>query len=686
MSFLAWTFLFGAFAIVGPIAAHLLAKPRFRRIGFTMLRFLRSGQRESHSRRKLRDLLVLLLRCAVIVLIAMLFAQPVLHVKSKPQRQRRMHYLALDDSMSMAYQDGQRSLFGRMIEMAGDHVLRAPDDDVFSIHALASGRSLRDLTKRQAIMEIKRLRVVPQSIQLADFFSALRQASQSASAGDVVSAVIISDFSPNALRAFERIQDPAVVADVQYEPVVASGPINNAAVVGARLVDLTENRLSMDVTVANYGPAGQRRTLTAQTANVSPVAIELDLAPQRSGVFRVQMDLGPGLGRTDRPYVPIELTLAPEDSLGADDIHRLAAYLPPNTSTNVLLVHQAEDTFLFETAIEALSRRGGAGRLSLRKVIEDRLTATDLNRADIVVFPSLPRSYSCGPGNIESVLARGGRLIFFATEVHRADVTRQLWRERLLPALPEKWNDEVTYPEAGCVTGTGLDFDERAARSLSNYRVDQIAMKGYWLCEVSSQAECVWRFGNGAGFVYGQSRDRGLSIFVNTSIDDSLGLLGKSRAWVAFCQYLLGQADQVQQFCFSTGDRPVLHLPDASWAPQARAAVWVENCDGSRMPARADGTVLRMPAPAGTGWMRTLNEPALYAAVNLPEGETDVSPPVPQAVADAVQRAFVINPDAKPAVTHAGSDVQRKPIWRTFAWVAILLLLFESALANRLRR
>ncbi|MHC4325576.1 MAG: BatA domain-containing protein, partial [Planctomycetota bacterium] len=71
MSFTEWIFLLGGLAVVGPVIAHLLAKPRYRRLPFTMLRFLRSGQVESQSRRKLRDLLILLLRCAIIILIAM---------------------------------------------------------------------------------------------------------------------------------------------------------------------------------------------------------------------------------------------------------------------------------------------------------------------------------------------------------------------------------------------------------------------------------------------------------------------------------------------------------------------------------------------------------------------------------------------------------------------------------------
>jgi len=86
VSFTEWIFLLGGLAVAP----------------FTMLRFLRSGQVESRSRRKLRDLLILLLRCAIIVLIAMLFSRPLLHIRLKPSESRSVHCLGLDNSMSMA--------------------------------------------------------------------------------------------------------------------------------------------------------------------------------------------------------------------------------------------------------------------------------------------------------------------------------------------------------------------------------------------------------------------------------------------------------------------------------------------------------------------------------------------------------------------------------------------------------
>ena len=141
--------------MAGPVIAHLLAKPRFRRLPFTMLRFLRTGQVESQSRRKLRDLLILLLRCAIIVLIAMLFARPILHIRRKPEQTRSVYCLGLDNSMSMAYSDGDGSYFDKLIDSAVGFIRSSKNEGLFNICALASGDWMQGLSKEQALAEVR---------------------------------------------------------------------------------------------------------------------------------------------------------------------------------------------------------------------------------------------------------------------------------------------------------------------------------------------------------------------------------------------------------------------------------------------------------------------------------------------------------------------------------------------------
>ncbi len=228
--------------MVGPVIAHLLAKPRFRRLPFTMLRFLHTGKIESQSRRKLRDLLILLLRCAIIVLIAMLFARPMLHTKRKSQQTRSVYCLGLDNSMSMAYTDGTDSYFDKLKDSAIDYIRSAKTDALFNICALASGDWSRDLSKEQALAGVKALKIEQSSANVGDFISNLNRVSRSEHLDDDVSVLVLSDFTPNTLKQFDETEKPAVVDKVDYKPIISPELVNNAAIIDAHVIGVIDNK------------------------------------------------------------------------------------------------------------------------------------------------------------------------------------------------------------------------------------------------------------------------------------------------------------------------------------------------------------------------------------------------------------------------------------------------------------
>jgi hypothetical protein len=690
VSLLAWTFLFGAVAVAGPIVAHLLSKPRFRRLPFTMLRFLRRGQSQTHSRRRLRDLLILLVRCAIVVTIAVLFAQPVLLVQTPPPQRTAAYYLALDDSMSMAYRDGDKTLLERMTAAALDRIERAPDEATFNLYGLASGRSSQGLTRGEAAAAAKRLKAVPAKARLAGFLSAIRQARQAASPADTISALVISDFTPSVLEEFMQVREPAAVDEIQCEPITPETPADNTAISAARVAGVTEDIVNLDVTLCRCGPADRTCTLTARPAGGKALcAKEMVVAPGQSKVVRLQMDPGPQWRRSEQACLPIELSLSPGDGLAEDDVYRLAVYAPPPSETKIVLVHEGDEAFLFETAIQALCACGSVERPSLVKVPQGRLSSRELAGADLAVFSHIPPGSTCRMSDLKDFVQRGGRLVFFTSRAEDSESAQPLWREGLLAALPRRWIGAVTYPQTEPCLGASVALDPQAARGLCNYRLDQIALKGCWQCEPAEKAECLWGLSGGQGLLYALPCGRGLSLVVNTSIDDSLGLLAKSAAWVAFCRCLIGKDDPVQQFGFCPGERPVLPIA-GDQTSDPRTAVKIENCDGSKGWAAAQANVLTLPPPAGTGWMKTIDPPVFYAGVNLPAGETDLTAPTPRRVADAVQRAFITKQPADvPALAAEAPPIRSLrhiPIWPIFAWAAIALLVLESMVANRLKR
>ena len=77
MNFLNQALLFGIFAVSIPIVIHLLNRRRFRKVPWAAMRFLVVSVEQNQRRMKLEDLILLLLRCAIVALLAFAVARPV---------------------------------------------------------------------------------------------------------------------------------------------------------------------------------------------------------------------------------------------------------------------------------------------------------------------------------------------------------------------------------------------------------------------------------------------------------------------------------------------------------------------------------------------------------------------------------------------------------------------------------
>ena len=107
MAFLNPLFLFGLLATGIPLVIHLWNRRRVVTIDFSSLIFITAAHRENARRFQLRQLLILLLRMAIIALIALALARPflTLGLPVASVRAKTDVIIVLDNSYSMAYQD-----------------------------------------------------------------------------------------------------------------------------------------------------------------------------------------------------------------------------------------------------------------------------------------------------------------------------------------------------------------------------------------------------------------------------------------------------------------------------------------------------------------------------------------------------------------------------------------------------
>lgn len=111
--FTAGIFLLSGLAIVVPIALHLLRRRQPEPVKFGAVRFMREAIAKSRRSRRLTQGLTLLLRCLVLLLLALGFSRPqVPDATFLPSGSRRV-LLVLDASGSMQAQSGEQTLFER---------------------------------------------------------------------------------------------------------------------------------------------------------------------------------------------------------------------------------------------------------------------------------------------------------------------------------------------------------------------------------------------------------------------------------------------------------------------------------------------------------------------------------------------------------------------------------------------
>ncbi|KAB2663564.1 MAG: VWA domain-containing protein, partial [Verrucomicrobia bacterium] len=192
------TALLAALAGLGiPVALHLLMKRRQVRMRFSTIRFFRPQDPRAKARRRLRNLLLLLLRMLAFALVVLAFARPFLprNPAGPGQRPRRQLVVVLDRSLSLRAKDSQgvrwdnaRLAARRLVASLG------PDDRVALVSCAGRAEVVAGFGPPSALA--RPLDALGPEHSAGDLAEGLREAARLVAAGDpscVSSIAIVGD-------------------------------------------------------------------------------------------------------------------------------------------------------------------------------------------------------------------------------------------------------------------------------------------------------------------------------------------------------------------------------------------------------------------------------------------------------------------------------------------------------------
>lgn len=702
MSFLNPLLLLAALGIGLPVLAHLLNRFQVQHTEWAAMQFLNRSVRVRSRQIKLRDLLLLVLRCLALILLAFALARPTWSGSTAtwiPGERRAGVIIAVDSSFSMGHGAQGAARFdeamkrvevirGKMVPgdpvtlamMGGDHrvVLRnmVYDDSRFeeALRGLKAGSGTLDLANEPK--RIARLVADMEAPQKEVFLITDAQA---------------ADWKQPSALLREALAELGSQAKVFLVPV--GGGDANLAVTDLELVSGVLRKgttARYRATVRNFGstPASN----ISVRCRVDGVEIDSKIVPMIEAGASETVSLFVPFHNAGAARITAEIS---GDALAVDNVRRTVAVVRDRVSVLCVDGSSGDAGRLVLAALLARADGVQSEDYVVRSVPWLSFPVEDLTKVDVIVFADVPEITGQQAEQLESFVRRGNGLVWFAGD----NVKAGAWNERAAsaetPLLPALIRGRI---DAGDSLGGGkpLDADmpdHAVCLPLMSLPEDLLSETRYLrLLDVEpapSSFTVLKLAGNGGPVLLEHALGRGQVFMFTTTAETAWNNMALTPVFPMVMQqivtYLSGREFERPR---SVGDSLALTYVDQ---PDANDAVFeTPSGESITVPVREAGgqyvALLENAVEDGYYTARVSVQAAgLPIAVNVDPDESNVA-----CLSDAELRANVeglglevVANDSELAAAIEASRTGRSA-WRIFMVAALVFLLLECLLADRM--
>jgi len=681
MSFLTPWFLLGLLGIGIPLAIHLIRRQRAERVMLPTVRFLRRAPKKQVYFQRIQQWLLLMLRVAIVGLLALAFARPILTgayselVGTAPQSL----VILLDTSMSMRYADRFSQGKAAVIDIIKS--LKKGDEAAIITFADSTG-PMKALTTNLTALETFVRRIPAPGYRATDFLTALRLADQ------VLQSAHYQDKSVYLVSDYQQVAVPAgtdlwkLSAGVRFEGIKVGDPETSNLTV----TDITAVEHSRDP--EKYTIIGRIKNVGTDTVPQSRVSLGLDGAQLANRTI----DLGDSsevvvkfpVSFTQAGLHRGTLTIA-GDRFEPDNIHYFGVHLEP--PLRVLCVSgesagggDADEAYWFRLALTQKSKT----RFHVDVVRPEQLTLEALASYAVMVLLNVGSLTPQQLGALGSYVKGGGGLLLApAGRVDGVDYNRQF--TDLTPALLQQ--------KQILTDGTGLVISQvqgqhpifRSLKEGDKTDFGKARFHGYWSTDPASGSDVIMRFDNGDAALLASRVGNGRVLLFTSSLDPEWNNFPRQVTYLPLVheavRYLA--AKQEINMSYRVGE-----LVPVSIAPDGAARV--------TSPQGVE-TLLRSK-PQGLNFYQATDAPGFYQtqsgslvggfAVNVSAQESELASVDPDEVRDRVIASETVG-DTFQAGQSSPLRIQLEESQRSWWWILLVVLvlgLLETFMANRTYR
>ena len=682
MSFLSPWFLLGLLGVAIPLAIHLSRRPKAEKVVFSTIRFLKKTPKKTIFFQQIRQWLLLLIRAAIIALLAVAFARPFLSqaISEYAGWSPRSVVILLDASMSMRYGDA--------FDTAKKAVLALLDSfqagDEAALVTFSDGTEyVTDLTT-----DLTQLATVVRNLDSPGFKStsylpALRLADQTLRSARYPDKTVylVSDFQR---RAIGDVDTPwRLSSDITFEPInIGNQETKNLAVTDVNTPDGPIRGRSEHLILARVRNMGSRPlTETRVTLKIDEKTVEtqkIDLAGRSETIvtFRAKLrERGIHLGA-----VTVEDAFFTPDNTFHFTVNVFQPLAVLSIFDAAAVKAHAGETRWFESALG----KGGGSTFHLDRVQPADITHDLLQRYHVITLLNVGELDPALVERIAAYLEQGGSLL-----IAPADRVAALTFNRLFHRLTPAALDQIHLAERGDFLSIAeLNRRHPIIKSLGlaeNGDLGAARFHGLWTTEPVPDSTGILRFDNGQAALLEKRVGQGRVLLFTSSLDTQWNNLPRQGWYVPFVHETLRYLamHEEKKPAYTVGEPVRLRLPTSN-------ALRVVDPNGAK-------TILTS-ATAKDVFYRSTNRPGFYEvrgrkeqdvlAVNVSAVESDLSLATPEQIGAALgnpdDRASVSRPAGVSSIAAHAEKSQR--LW----WWVLLAVLFlgmgETLLANRTYR
>ncbi|MCI0624133.1 MAG: BatA domain-containing protein [Acidobacteria bacterium] len=691
MQFLNPWFLLGALTVIAPILVHLIRKDDSRKIPFSSLMFVTRLPKKSLRRQSLRHLLLLLLRIAALILLALAFSRPFLVSKvAAPLRSLsdKSSVVLLDNSFSMQFGDRFEKAKGRALKILDSLTSRD------TVQVVAYSDSTTVLNNLQTDLSALRSLIAQlrPSHRKTSHLAALKLAQQllSSAPNDRLEIHWISDFQQTGWA--ESAEETTLTESAVIRPIdVAEEGGSNLSVNQTRVSQVVENdsplmRVSAQVLASGMKSSSSARiVLELNGKRLQEKEVPLERDDSKLVEFSA-FSLPPGLSKG-------EIKLEPPDGLPGDNVYHFT--LNSLRKLRLLLLHEkgTQDSFYIAKALSAT--KDSPFQVELQDIGQG--DALDLTRFSGALLSNVSRVPSKLAGSIaEFVRGGGGLVIALGSRARTSNLSQAL--EKVMPASLNK---------PGTSSENKTHFIGEMQKRHPVFEGFQPVHHSYFMTTPFSgivpskpqeSSTVLASLEDGTPLLIERTFGKGRSLLFTSSFNMDWNDLPLKSVFLPFLHQLVKYSAHYdeEQNAFAVGDvvpmstlNPMLGKALNKLTVGSFSQSWQITTPAGQKTELADADLMKSP-------FFPLEEPGFYlsrihnfdnaVAVNVVAAESDLRKVAPEKILASLRRVGRSNVASEPAA--ATSDQQeawesKQRIWWYLLMLALVVLVVESFLSNR---